>query len=83
MHALGDNNPKIAELKAMLAKYGYSITESGYFDANTGDVVRAFQRHFRPDRVDGAADASTIATLTALLAAREERQTADDGRQIF
>ena len=45
MHALGDNNPKIAELKAMLAKYGYSTTESGYFDPNTRDVVSAFQSY--------------------------------------
>ena len=36
----------------------------------TGDVVSAFQRHFRPARVDGIADASTVATLTRLLAAR-------------
>jgi N-acetylmuramoyl-L-alanine amidase len=30
-------------------------------------VVTAFQRHFRPERVDGAADQSTMATLYALL----------------
>jgi N-acetylmuramoyl-L-alanine amidase len=31
-------------------------------------VVTAFQRHFRPARVDGIADHSTLATLQALLA---------------
>jgi len=33
-------------------------------------VVEAFQRHFRPARIDGRADKSTIATLDRLLAAR-------------
>jgi len=32
--------------------------------------VKAFQRHFRPERVDGIADESTLATLKDLLAHR-------------
>jgi N-acetylmuramoyl-L-alanine amidase len=32
-------------------------------------VVEAFQRHFRQERVDGIADASTIDTLYRLIAA--------------
>jgi len=39
---------------------------TGIFDESTAAVVTAFQRHFRPDRVDGCADASTIQTLRAL-----------------
>jgi N-acetylmuramoyl-L-alanine amidase len=31
------------------------------------EVVTAFQRHFRPARVDGIADHSTLATLHSLL----------------
>jgi N-acetylmuramoyl-L-alanine amidase len=31
------------------------------------EVVGAFQRHFRPARVDGVADHSTMSTLHALL----------------
>jgi N-acetylmuramoyl-L-alanine amidase len=31
------------------------------------EVVTAFQRHFRPARVDGIADHSTLVTLHALL----------------
>jgi N-acetylmuramoyl-L-alanine amidase len=31
------------------------------------EVVTAFQRHFRPARVDGIADHSTLNTLHALL----------------
>jgi N-acetylmuramoyl-L-alanine amidase len=36
-------------------------------------VVRAFQRHFRPARVDGRIDQSTIVTLERLLAALDAR----------
>ena len=32
------------------------------------DVVTAFQRHFRPEQVDGVADSSTLTTLHDLLA---------------
>ena len=41
------------------------------YDDNTRSVVTAFQRHFRPERVDGLADVSTrdtLATLARLLA---------------
>jgi N-acetylmuramoyl-L-alanine amidase len=31
------------------------------------DVVSAFQRHFRPTKVDGICDRSTMETLHALL----------------
>ena len=33
----------------------------------TATVVRAFQRHWRPERVDGIADGETRARLIALL----------------
>jgi N-acetylmuramoyl-L-alanine amidase len=39
-------------------------------------VVAAFQRHHRPAKVDGIADVSTVATLGALLTAREPRTNA-------
>tara|TARA_Y100001947_G_C10099215_1_gene202265 strand:- start:370 stop:522 length:153 start_codon:yes stop_codon:yes gene_type:complete len=39
------------------------------FGSQTKGAVMAFQRHFRPARVDGVADASTIATLHKLLSA--------------
>ena len=54
----------------MFALYGYGIAVSGVFDQATEQVVRAFQRHFRQERVDGIADASTITTLRDLIAAR-------------
>ena len=37
-------------------------------DQRTELVVTALQRHFRPERVDGRIDRSTVATLERLLA---------------
>ena len=71
--ALGENDPAIAEMQGLLAKYGYDIPSSGSYDGTTREVVAAFQRHFRPAQVDGAADTSTIVTLKALVAARNAR----------
>jgi N-acetylmuramoyl-L-alanine amidase len=69
--ALGEDDPAIADMQARLARYGYDIPTSGSFDSATREVVVAFQRHFRPARVDGVADTSTLATLKALVAARD------------
>jgi N-acetylmuramoyl-L-alanine amidase len=68
--ALGDSGAAVAELQALLAQYGYGIPAIGQFDQPMHDVVVAFQRHFRPARVDGIADASTVETLRRLLTAR-------------
>lgn len=57
-------------LQEKLAAYGYGVPVSGCYDADTVKVVTAFQRHFRPERVDGIADPSTRATLDGLLASR-------------
>jgi len=70
---LGESDPAIREMQELLGRYGYDIAVSGSYDLATRDVIAAFQRHFRPARVDGVADASTIATLKALLAARAAR----------
>jgi N-acetylmuramoyl-L-alanine amidase len=64
----GDHGEAVARLQRMLADYGYGITASGYYDAATHEIVAAFQRHFRPARVDGIADASTVGTLEKLVA---------------
>ena len=68
--ARGEQGQPIEALQAMLALYGYGLAITGEFDASTEAVVAAFQRHFRPERVDGVADASSIATLHALIRAR-------------
>jgi N-acetylmuramoyl-L-alanine amidase len=66
----GEEGMPIEALQAMLALYGYDLPVTGVFDEMTEFVVIAFQRHFRPGRVDGVADRSTIETLRALLGAR-------------
>jgi N-acetylmuramoyl-L-alanine amidase len=64
----GDCGEGVAQLQRALAEYGYGVAPSGRFDMATHEVVAAFQRHFRPARVDGVADVSTVTTLNKLLA---------------
>jgi N-acetylmuramoyl-L-alanine amidase len=68
--ALDDRGDAVAAMQKSLAEYGYGIAANGVYDAATQQVVTAFQRHFRPARVDGIADASTLKTLQELLAHR-------------
>ncbi|MDQ8727804.1 N-acetylmuramoyl-L-alanine amidase [Bradyrhizobium sp. LHD-71] len=67
---IGETGADVLALQEALAGYGYSVTASGQYDSTTRDVVAAFQRHFRPARVDGIADPSTLTTLRDLLRAR-------------
>jgi N-acetylmuramoyl-L-alanine amidase len=60
----------VPPLQEALSQYGYGLTVSGTYDSATHDVVTAFQRHFRQERIDGIADESTRATLRELLAQR-------------
>jgi N-acetylmuramoyl-L-alanine amidase len=64
----GHAGAQVEALQGLLALYGYGVGVTGEFDVHTEDVVAAFQRHFRAERVDGAADLSTIGTLQKLLA---------------
>ena len=64
----GEQGAPVAALQEMLAIYGYGVERTALYDAATQAVVAAFQRHFRPARVDGIADASTISTLNDLIA---------------
>ena len=64
---LGTINDSVRNLQQALARYGYGISASGKYDTATMEVVAAFQRHFRPARVDGVADHSTLITLQSLL----------------
>ncbi len=66
----GDSGELVARLQHTLASYGYGVEETGSYDDATRDVVAAFQRHFRPARVDGFADPSTLLTLRALIETR-------------
>ena len=69
LFAPGATGAAVEELQTMLSLYGYGIGITGVFDAATQTVVSAFQLHFRPRRVDGLADRSTVETLRRLLQA--------------
>lgn len=65
---VGVKGESVEKLQSMLAYYGYGIEITGVYDAQTEVAVAAFQRHFRPARIDGIADRSTRDTLLQLLA---------------
>lgn len=44
------------------------LADWGYDTSDPGAAVRAFQRHFRPARIDGVMDGETAGRLAALLA---------------
>ena len=64
---LGAEGERVLALQQALARYGYGIELSSQYDTATMEMVTAFQRHFRPERVDGITDHSTLTTLQALL----------------
>ncbi|MDR3513664.1 MAG: N-acetylmuramoyl-L-alanine amidase [Caulobacteraceae bacterium] len=67
--AEGDEGAGVFALQAGLTRLGYDSAPSGQYDAATAAIVRAFQRHWRPERVDGVADGETRARLVHLLRA--------------
>jgi N-acetylmuramoyl-L-alanine amidase len=67
----GDEGETVAELQQDLAAFGYGVEVTGTYGRGLESVVEAFQRHFRTERIDGRADASTRDTLKRLLAAAQ------------
>jgi N-acetylmuramoyl-L-alanine amidase len=65
--AEGEEGAAVFALQAGFTRLGYDCAPSGKFEAHTTAVVRAFQRHWRPDKVDGVADGETRARLIGLL----------------
>jgi len=72
---LGDRGEPVAAVQKQLREYGYGVPVNGNYDSATHDAVAAFQRHFRPERVDGVTDDSTRITLRELLAHRGQTRT--------
>jgi N-acetylmuramoyl-L-alanine amidase len=70
----GDAGLTVEGLQNDLAAIGYKIAVTGMFDDATGAAVRAFQRRWRPERVNGEGDTETVtlahevARLTQLVA---------------
>lgn len=63
----GDEGIGVMVLRAGLHRLGYGLKPGPDYDAETETTVRAFQRHWRPARVDGVADGETRARLVGLL----------------
>ena len=59
----GDRGAAVRRQQERLRAVGYDLAVDGDFGPATAAVVRAFQRHFRQARVDGAIDADTAAVL--------------------
>ena len=73
--AAGSRGDAVVALQKAFREYGYGLEASSEYDSTTFEVVTAFQRHFRPERVDGIADPSTRNTLQELLASRGRART--------
>jgi len=54
-----------------LRRYGYGIAPDGH--ATLEQTITAFQRHFRPKKIDGAEDAECAGILAGLLAKLDAR----------
>lgn len=63
----GDTGEDVERFQAALATWGYGLVADGRYGAGTEAVMTAFQRHFRPARIDGRCDAECRALLTGLL----------------
>jgi N-acetylmuramoyl-L-alanine amidase len=59
--------PPLAAAQAGLAAFGYAVRASGAYDLATRNAVLAFQRRFRPARLDGLFDAECGRLLAWLL----------------
>ena len=63
----GSLTPDLACVQAGLACFGYAVEVTGCFDLATRNAVLAFQRHFRPARLDGLFDGMCADLLADLL----------------
>ncbi len=54
------------DVRQALADIGYRVAPEGALDPALSAVLRAFQRHWRPEAVTGQADAGTLARLLAV-----------------
>jgi N-acetylmuramoyl-L-alanine amidase len=62
----GNDDFDLPQTQQDLQRFGYDCPTSGVADAATVEVIFAFQRHFRPARVDGRIDAETAARAADL-----------------
>ncbi len=63
----GQAGGQVAGLQEALAGIGYGVPVSGQYCATTEACVAAFQRRFRPARIDGVLDSQTLDLVAAVL----------------
>lgn len=56
----------LADVRRALADIGYAVDPHGALDPKLATVLRAFQRHWRPEAVTGQADSGTLIRLLAV-----------------
>ncbi len=64
----GDEQVMVNEAQTRLARIGYAIAVTGRADPATEQVLAAFQRRYRPKRVDGRLDAETFLLIQSVAA---------------
>lgn len=57
----------VSYVQCLLHNFGYKITRDGVQGVQTQAVIRAFQRRFSPEKVDGEMDTQGLARLQVLL----------------
>jgi len=62
----GDDGLGVMVVRSALARIGYDCPRLGAYDEALAVIIRAFQRHWRPEGVDGVADGATRARMMDL-----------------
>ncbi len=61
-HVLRDAG-SLRDVRTALARIGYDVAPEGGIDPALSAVLRAFQRHWRPEAVNGQADVGTVGRI--------------------
>lgn len=64
---LGARDRGVTIVQSGLAYLGYGVEVNGVLDAKTASVISAFQRRYRPARIDGKIDVHTMEVLMQLV----------------
>ena len=62
----GSRDRGVAIVQRGLAHIGYSARVTGVMDAETGLIIQALQRRYRPRKIDGNVDIETMEIIKAL-----------------
>jgi len=63
----GDTGLPVTRLQTALSNWGYGLKLDGDYGIKTQQCVMAFQRHYRPEKLDGIWDNECAGLLSALL----------------